>query len=392
MSRIIIEATHIDPNVCFECGAPATERHHVVPASLGGTKTIPLCGECHAKVHDISNGERRNQLRELTKNSLTKRKELIMSQGGFYSKSGRWVTKIGRDKGVDLTKASRASSLSKKREALKWFQESPAVKFAHEQIAQGATRKQVLEKLSELYDIDPKMWGTHKGARVSPGILSRWLSDKNPKEIQEVDFDTMESEETEAIEPKVNKKAPVKKRSNVSKRSRLSAEEEKRSKQEWLQNSEACNYVRSLFGSYKTRYLLAGEKIKLFNQRHELRSGNKITSPAQWSVLAKDLGFSGIPTGAYKKTEFLYEWALKSSKDLVEARIVERKRYNEVEGYAIYPTRVQIDLLELHTWWSFLDGLTLDGIIAKSSNDGELPTYRFISREVVDKILRDMAE
>lgn len=89
----------------------------------------------------------------------------------------------------------------------------------------------MLEKLSELYDIDPKMWGTHKGARVSPGILSRWLSDKNPKEIQEVDFDTMESEEPEAIEPKVNKKAPVKKRSNVSKRSRLSAEEEKRSKQ-----------------------------------------------------------------------------------------------------------------------------------------------------------------
>lgn len=84
----------------------------------GGTKTIPLCGECHAKVHDISNGERRNQLRELTKNSLTKRKELIKSQGGFYSKSGRWVTKIGRDKGVDLTKASRASSLSKKERRL----------------------------------------------------------------------------------------------------------------------------------------------------------------------------------------------------------------------------------------------------------------------------------
>ena len=172
----------------------------------------------------------------------------------------------------------------------------------------------------------------------------------------------------------------------------MSAEEEKRSKQEWLQNSEACNYVRGLFGSYKTRYLLAGEKIKLFNQRHELRSGNKITSPAQWSVLAKDLGFSGIPTGAYKKTEFLHEWAIKSSKDLVEARIVERIRYNEVEGYVIYPTSVQIDLLELHTWWSFLDGLTLDGIITKSSNDGELPTYRFISREVVDKILKDMAE
>lgn len=211
MSRIIIEATHIDPNVCFECGAPATERHHVVPVSLGGTKTIPLCGECHAKIHDISNGERRNQLRELTKNSLSKRKELIENQGGFYSRSGRWVTKMGRDKGADTRKASRASSLSKKREALRWFQESPAVKFAQEQIAQGATRKQVLDRLSELYDTDPKMWGTREGARVSPGVLSKWLSDKTPKEIQEVDFETMESEETEAIEPKVNKKDPVKK-------------------------------------------------------------------------------------------------------------------------------------------------------------------------------------
>lgn len=32
MSRAYIEVTYIDPNVCFECGAPATERHHIVPA------------------------------------------------------------------------------------------------------------------------------------------------------------------------------------------------------------------------------------------------------------------------------------------------------------------------------------------------------------------------
>ena len=105
MSRIIIEATYIEPNVCFECGAPATERHHVVPASLGGTKTIPLCGDCHAKVHSIS-GQRRNQLGELTKNSLLKRKELIEIQGGFFSRSGRWVTTLGREKGVDMSAAN----------------------------------------------------------------------------------------------------------------------------------------------------------------------------------------------------------------------------------------------------------------------------------------------
>ena len=36
---------------CFECNKPAQVDHHVVPKVLGGTKTIPLCNECHSKVH-----------------------------------------------------------------------------------------------------------------------------------------------------------------------------------------------------------------------------------------------------------------------------------------------------------------------------------------------------
>ncbi len=38
---------------CFECGNPAEHDHHVVPHSLGGTKTVPLCATCHAKVHNV---------------------------------------------------------------------------------------------------------------------------------------------------------------------------------------------------------------------------------------------------------------------------------------------------------------------------------------------------
>ena len=37
---------------CFEC--ESTEEihlHHVVPRSLGGTRTVPLCGRCHSLVH-----------------------------------------------------------------------------------------------------------------------------------------------------------------------------------------------------------------------------------------------------------------------------------------------------------------------------------------------------
>jgi 5-methylcytosine-specific restriction endonuclease McrA len=28
---------------CFECGSPASHHHHVIPHSLGGTQTVPLC-------------------------------------------------------------------------------------------------------------------------------------------------------------------------------------------------------------------------------------------------------------------------------------------------------------------------------------------------------------
>ena len=40
--------------VCFECGSVNNIRnHHVVPKSLGGTKTISLCLDCHGKVHNM---------------------------------------------------------------------------------------------------------------------------------------------------------------------------------------------------------------------------------------------------------------------------------------------------------------------------------------------------
>ena len=36
---------------CFECGDEAQHQHHVVPRSLGGTKTVPVCVRCHGLIH-----------------------------------------------------------------------------------------------------------------------------------------------------------------------------------------------------------------------------------------------------------------------------------------------------------------------------------------------------
>jgi len=44
--------TTMNKNICFECSNKATFDHHVIPKEFGGTKTIPLCSDCHGKVHD----------------------------------------------------------------------------------------------------------------------------------------------------------------------------------------------------------------------------------------------------------------------------------------------------------------------------------------------------
>ncbi len=53
---------------CFECGAPADHEHHVVPRSLGGTRTVPLCAICHGKAHGRERGFRNTP--ELTRAAL----------------------------------------------------------------------------------------------------------------------------------------------------------------------------------------------------------------------------------------------------------------------------------------------------------------------------------
>lgn len=63
---------------CFECGGDADQRHHVVPRSLGGTKTVPLCHVCHGKAHGRTNGFRdTNRLTKVALRAKRDRGELV---------------------------------------------------------------------------------------------------------------------------------------------------------------------------------------------------------------------------------------------------------------------------------------------------------------------------
>jgi hypothetical protein len=53
---------------CFECDNEAEQNHHPVPKSRGGTKTIPLCQECHDIAHDV----KRTSLKYLSVYGLAK--------------------------------------------------------------------------------------------------------------------------------------------------------------------------------------------------------------------------------------------------------------------------------------------------------------------------------
>ena len=63
---------------CFECDSKESiHQHHVVPKSLGGARTVPLCGTCHSLVHS----PHLLKTKTLTKAALSK----LKSAGQSYS-------------------------------------------------------------------------------------------------------------------------------------------------------------------------------------------------------------------------------------------------------------------------------------------------------------------
>ena len=159
MSRTYIEVTYIDPNVCFECGAPATERHHIVPASLGGTKTVPLCGICHAKIHDVD-GKRRTRIAELTKAALDAKK----ARGETWARN------------TDTTAARVVSNKRRIAAREKWLKESEVSKYVLARWMEGISFMDILRDLEKMYATTPNVYCSREGKQIGKGQLSKMIS------------------------------------------------------------------------------------------------------------------------------------------------------------------------------------------------------------------------
>lgn len=112
-----------------------------------------------------------------TKIALAERKKQIEENGGFFSRSGRWTTHLGRDKGADIRGASIAGGQAVADQAAEWRKESALYIWVENQIYKGRSRKDILAEAAELYEKNPEKYGTRAGRPLSKGILSFWVKE-----------------------------------------------------------------------------------------------------------------------------------------------------------------------------------------------------------------------
>lgn len=95
---------------CFNCGDPASHDHHVVPRSLGGVATVPLCYACHGKAHGRERPFR--STKELTRAALAKKRAKGERTGtvpyGFVADTeGKLTPDAGEQSTIDIVIALR---------------------------------------------------------------------------------------------------------------------------------------------------------------------------------------------------------------------------------------------------------------------------------------------
>ena len=101
---------------CFECGdVTETHDHHVVPASRGGKKTVPLCLRCHGAAHGRTGSMATSDLtREALAKKIARRERVGQVPYGFeLAEDGKTlVENAGELRVVSIMKSLRESGKS----------------------------------------------------------------------------------------------------------------------------------------------------------------------------------------------------------------------------------------------------------------------------------------
>lgn len=121
----------------------------------------------------------KEMIQQRTQSAIDARKEAIKKEGGFFSKTDRWCTHLGRKKGTRAPGAGRASGMAAAKKAGEWRDGSALYTMVSDEIAHGVSQKDILAKALRLYEKHPSIYCTRNGKPLCWGTLSRWA-----KEIQ----------------------------------------------------------------------------------------------------------------------------------------------------------------------------------------------------------------
>lgn len=91
--------------------------------------------------------------------------------------SGKVQTRIGQEKGYDMSAAVQASHVAATAKKIAWRENSPAFQWVIAKLRDGWARKQIIEEFNKMHELQPEVFCTPKGKKLTKGLLSYWISD-----------------------------------------------------------------------------------------------------------------------------------------------------------------------------------------------------------------------
>lgn len=105
-------------------------------------------------------------------------KEELRKNGYRISRcSGKMQTRIGNEKGCDMSAALEASNIAKTAKKLAWRESSLAFKWVREKLKDGWDRNHILEEFNKMHQLQPDVFCTPQGKELTKGNLSYWIRD-----------------------------------------------------------------------------------------------------------------------------------------------------------------------------------------------------------------------
>jgi DNA invertase Pin-like site-specific DNA recombinase len=119
----------------------------------------------------------RELIMQRTKGALDAIKDDIKKNGGHVSRTGRYIKRLGREKGADTSAAGAAAGLNHAKRAENWRESSALYLWVTNQLLKGRPRSVIVAEAIELYEKNPALYGTRKGKALCEGTLSRWAKE-----------------------------------------------------------------------------------------------------------------------------------------------------------------------------------------------------------------------